>query len=112
MDTQTINGHPVDVVIIAADGATRDEPLTPRERWTVAAVDAVLKGNPAFQAAYPGAQLVRVDANRSVAETRQGRYYLRYQYAGGATELWGYLSRTPRFDFKEGVVGVVATPAT
>src|SRR5512144_2944607 len=100
MDTQTINGHPVDVVIIAADGATRDEPLTPRERWTVAAVDAVLTGNPAFQAAYPAAQLVRVDANRSVAETRQGRYYLRYHDAGGAMHFWGYRSSSARVDFK------------
>ncbi|HYQ90753.1 MAG TPA: hypothetical protein VES89_01425 [Candidatus Competibacteraceae bacterium] len=112
MSQQTLNDQTVDVAIIAADGATLQETLTPREAWTVQAVDAVLKQNAEFQAAYPGATLVRVESNRGVADNRQGRYYLRYQSDHGATEFWGYLSRQPTFDFKKGIVGVVATPHT
>ena len=109
MSQQTINDHDVEVIIIAADGTTLNEGLTPREQWTVQAVDAFLKGNAEFQAAYPGAQLVRVESNRGVQENRQGRYYLRYHHDGGVTEFWGYVSTKPKFDFKKGVVGVVAT---
>ena len=112
MRQQTLNGQAAEVAIIAADGATLDEPLTPREAWTVQAVNAVLKQNAEFQAAYPGATLVRVESNRGVAENRQGRYYLRYRYDKGTTEFWGYLSRQPTFDFRKGIVGIVATPET
>jgi hypothetical protein len=112
MTPPTINSQTVEVATIAADGATLDEPLTPRDAWTVEAVDAFLRQNAEFQAAYPGATLVRVESNRGVADNRQGRYYLRYRYDTGATEFWGYLSRQPTFDFKRGVVGVVATPET
>lgn len=112
MMPQTLNAQAVEVTIIAADGATLPETLTPRETWTVQAVDAYLKGNAEFQSTYPGATLVRVESNRGVQENRHGRYYLRYQYDHGATEFWGYLSTTPKFDFKKGVVGVVAAPDT
>lgn len=110
MSQQTINSQTVEVAIIATDGTTLDDILTPRETWTVQAVDAFLKGNTEFQAAYPGAQLERVESNRGVQENRQGRYYLRYRYATGVTEFWGYVSTKPTFNFKKGVVGVVATP--
>src|SRR5512147_1464722 len=109
MSQQTLNNQTVEVAIIAADGATRNEPLTPREAWTVAAVDAFLKGNAEFQAAYPGARLAQVESNRGVQENRQGRYYLRYQYDHGTTEFWGHLSIKPKFDFRKGIVGIVAT---
>ena len=112
MSQQTLNGQAVEVVIIAADGTTLDEPLTPREAWTVQAVDTFLKGNAEFQVAYPGAKLERVETNRGVQENRQGRYYLRYHHDGGATEFWGYLSTKPKFDFRKGIVGIVATPDT
>lgn len=110
MSQQTINDHEVEVILIAADGATLNEALTPREQWTVQAVDAFLKDNAEFQAAYPGAQLVRVESNRGVQENRQGRYYLRYHHDGGATEFWGHLSAKPKFDFRKGIIGIVATP--
>jgi hypothetical protein len=112
MAQQTLNDQAVDVAIIAADGATLDELLTPHEAWIVQAVDTFLKQNAAFQAAYPGATWVRVESNRGVAENRHGRYYLRYQYDHGATEFWGHVSAKPTFDFKRGVVGVVATAGT
>jgi len=68
---------------------------------------------PEFRTAYPGATLVRVDSMRGVDEHRNGRYYLRYQWQGGRTEMWGHVSRkTPSVDCKKGVVGVVATPDT
>lgn len=112
MTQHTLNGQSVEVAIIAADGASLNETLTPREAWTVEAVDAFLKHHAEFQAAYPGATLVRVDSNRGVADNRQGRYYLRYQYHTGATEFWGYVSATPKFDFRKGTVGIVAAPET
>lgn len=113
MSRQTINGEEVEVMVMAADGTTTEETLTSREVWTVQAVDSFLRGNPEFQAAYPGAHLERVESNRGVKENRQGRYYLRYRYGtGAATEFWGYLSPRPKFDFRKGVVGVVATPDT
>ena len=112
MSQQTINGQIVEVVIIAADGTTLEETLTPRETWTVQAVDVFLKGNAEFQAAYQGAKLERVESDRGVQENRQGRYYLRYHHDSGVTEFWGYLSAKPKFDFKKGVVGIVAAPNT
>lgn len=50
------------------------EILTPREAWTVGAVDAFLKDHAEFQAAYPGATLERVESNRGFQENCQGRY--------------------------------------
>jgi hypothetical protein len=79
---------------------------TPREVATVEAVDATLKHNAEFTAAYPGARLGCIDSMRGVNEHRHGRYYLRYQHAGGMAEFWGHVAKTPTFDFKKGVVGV------
>jgi hypothetical protein len=113
MSQQPINGEPVEVVVVAADGTSSDAPLTPREVWTLGAVDTVLQTNGEFMAAYPGAKLVRVDAMRGVEEHRNGRYYLRYRWQQGMAEFWGHVSRkTATFDFKKGVVGVVVTPDT
>lgn len=44
---------------------------------------------------------------RGVDEKRNGRYYLRYRYAGGVTEFWGHVGKEPKLDFKKGSVGVV-----
>jgi hypothetical protein len=113
MSQQPINGALVEVVVVAADGTSSDAPLTPRELWTIAAVDTALQTNVEFTAAYPRARLARVDAMRGVEEHRNGRYYLRYQWQQGVTEFWGHVSRkTPTFDCKKGVVGVVVTPDT
>jgi len=51
-----------------------------------------------------------VESNRGVQENRQGRYYLRYHHDGGTTEFWGHLSAKPKFDFRKGIIGIVATP--
>ena len=113
MSRETINGQSVEVVVIGPDGKPVETPLTPRERWTVEAVDRAVRTNTAVQQAYPEAALQRVDSTRGVPEHRHGRYYLRYQWAKGVTEFWGYLSpKQPTFDFKKGIVGVVATPET
>lgn len=113
MSCETINGQSVEVVVIGPDGKTVDTPLTPRERWTVAAVDQAVRAHAAVQAAYPAAALQRVDSMRGIPEHRHGRYYLRYHWAQGNAEFWGYLSpKQPAFDFQKGVVGVVATPDT
>ena len=107
MAQQSLNGHEVDVVVIAANGTSDPQAtLSPREVATVEAVDATLKHKAEFTAAYPEARLTRVDSNRGVNENRHGRYYLRYQHAGGTTEWWGHVAKTPTFDFKKGVVGV------
>lgn len=108
MTNQTINGVEVEIVVIAADGKIEaDALLTAREAATVAAVDAALRADAAFQAAYPDAALVRVDSMRGVDEQRNGRYYLRYRHAGGVTEFWGHVGKQPKLDFKKGIVGVV-----
>ena len=113
MTNQTINGVEVEIVVIAADGKTEaDALLTVREAATVAAVDAALRADAAFQAAYPDAALVRVDSMRGVEETRNGRYYLRYHHAGGMTEFWGHVGQQAKLDFKKGIVGVVAPAGT
>ena len=85
--------------------------LTERELATVQAVDAVLKADPEFQAAYPGAKLEGVESMRGMDEHQEGRYYLRYHSASGATEFWGHVSRKHKLDFKKGRVGV-AVPST
>jgi len=113
MSRDTINSQSVEVTVIGLDGKTLDTPLTPRERWTVEAVDQVVRSNAVVQATYPEAALQRVDSMRGVPERRHGRYYLRYSWAKGTAEFWGYLSpKQPTFDVKKGTVGVVATPDT
>ena len=113
MSHDTINGQNVEVVVLGPDGKTVDTSLTPREHWTVEAVDQAIRSNADVQHAYPGATMQRVDSMCGVSERRRGRYYLRYHWDKGVTEFWGYLSpKQPTFDFKKGVVGVVATPAT
>jgi hypothetical protein len=113
MSRDTINGQSVEVVVIGLDGKTVDTPLTPRERWTAEAVDQAIRTNAAVQAAYPEAVLQRVDSMRGIQEHRHGRYYLRYHWAKGVAEFWGYLSpKQPAFDLKRRIVGVVATPDT
>src|SRR5262245_60492567 len=77
MSQDTINGQSVEVVVIGPDGKPVEPPLTPRERWTVAAVDQAIRSNATVQTAYPGATLQRVDSMRGVSERRHGRYYLR-----------------------------------
>ncbi len=107
MTHQPINGHDVDVVVIAADGKPDPQALLDaREVATIAAVDTTLHANAQFKSTYPGAQLVRVESNRGVNEHRQGRYYLRYQHTGGTAEFWGHVAKTASVDFKKGVVGV------
>jgi hypothetical protein len=114
MSMQLINDLPVEVIIIAADGTSDTAAaLLPRELATVQAVDAFLRANEEFRTAYPEARLERVESMRGVDEHRQGRYYLRYCYAGGVTEFWGHVSRgRPKFDFKKGIVGIVAASET
>ncbi len=107
MAHQAINGHDVEVVVIAADGRTDPQALlNEHEADTIAAVDTALQANEQFQTTYPHAQLVRVESNRGVNEHRQGRYYLRYQYTGGTAEFWGHVAKTASVDIKKGVVGV------
>lgn len=110
MATQTINGMEVEISIISSQ-PTGDSRLSPRELWTVEAVDQVLRKNPQFQAQYPGAVLSRVESLRDLGEGEKGRYYLRYQVGEGATEFWGYLAPRPKLDFKRGLVGVVPNDA-
>lgn len=108
MTTQTLNNATIEIVVIAADGKTDPAAaLDAREAATVAAVDAALRADADFQAAYPGAVLERIDSMRGVDEKRNGRYYLRYRYAGGVTEFWGHVGKQPKIDFKKGIVGVV-----
>ena len=110
MSKQMINGEEAEakVKVFAPDGTMEaSTALTERELATVQAVDAALKANPEFQAVYPDARLELVESMRGMDEHREGRYYLRYHSASGATEFWGHVSRKPKLDFKKGRVGVV-----
>lgn len=108
MTTQTINNATVEIVVILGDGKTDPTAtLDAREAATVAAVDGVLRATESFTTAYPQAVLERVESIRGVEEKRNGRYYLRYRYAGGVTEFWGHIAKQLKIDFKKGVVGVV-----
>ena len=108
MKTQTINGAAVEIDVIAADGKTDPAAmLDARETATVEAVDQALRATASFRTAYPQAALVRVESMRGVDEKRNGRYYLRYRYAGGVTEFWGHIAKQLKIDFKKGIVGVV-----
>jgi ABC-type Zn uptake system ZnuABC Zn-binding protein ZnuA len=101
MSKQTINGDEVEVKVFAPDGTMEaSAALTERELATVQAADAALKTNPEFQAAYPDARLEGVESMRGMDEHQEGRYYLRYHSASGATEFWGHVSRKPKIDFK------------
>jgi hypothetical protein len=59
-----------------------------------------------LQNLWPG-PLEWVESMRGMDEHQEGRYYLRYHSASGATEFWGHVSRKPKLDFKKGRVGVV-----
>jgi hypothetical protein len=108
MSKQMINGDEVEVKVFAPDGTMEaSAALTERELATVQAADAALKADPKFQAIYPDARLELVESMRGMDEHQEGRYYLRYHSASGATEFWGYVSRNPKLDFKKGRVGVV-----
>jgi hypothetical protein len=107
MGRQRINNEDVEVGVLAPDGTTDTEAsLTEREVATIAAVDASVRANAQFQAAYPGAHLERVESMRGIDEHRNGRYYLRYRYGSSAAEFWGHLAKVPKLDFKKGLVGV------
>jgi hypothetical protein len=107
MGRQRINSEDVEVVVVAADGTTDPQVvLTEREVATVGAVDATLQAAEQFEAAYPHARLEHVESMRGVEEHRHGRYYLRYRYATGVTEFWGYVAKATTLDFKKGLVGV------
>ncbi|HKI58244.1 MAG TPA: hypothetical protein VKA00_03365 [Trueperaceae bacterium] len=108
MTATTVNGERVDVTIIEADGSSGAS-LTQAERAHVAALDAYLRTQPAFEDAYPGAHLTRVDSNRMIRDGEEGRFYLRYHHERGDTEFWGHLAETPYLDFERGVVAVNAS---
>lgn len=111
MATQKINGVDVEISIISAD-SDENSTLSPRELWTIEAVDAALRANRQFKASYPDALLSRVEDMRDLDERERGRYYLRYQVGPSATEFWGYISKKPVFNFKRGLVGIVPDDKT
>ena len=85
----------VEVVIFDAGGRPVEEPMTPRERWTVEALNATLLADPTFGKQYPGAALERVEVMRGIEELGAGRYYLRYRTsaAPAPVEFWGGLAK-------------------
>jgi len=101
----TINGQTVEIEVIEADGGSGASP-TPAELTLIAALDGYLRKHPAFAEAYPGARLTRVDSNRMLRDTDEGRFYLRYDHAEGTTEFWGHLAEKPALDFERGIAQV------
>lgn len=105
MTSATINGQTVDLEIIESDGSSGASPR-PTELELITALDAYLRSRPAFADAYPGAHLTRVDSNRILQDTDEGRFYLRYRHQAGDTEFWGHRSETSALDVERGIVSV------
>ncbi len=112
VQTQTINGHPVTLLVTGSDGSPLEPTLSARELWTVQAALRMLEASPAFQEVWSDAQLTRVEVQRGLSEREQGRCYLRLEGAQGATEFWVNLSRKPSLDLHSGLIGVVVKPET
>ena len=110
MIAATVNGQAVDVEIIEADGSS-GAALEQTELDLIAAIDTRLRQHDAFVKAYPGARLTRVDSNRMLQDTEEGRFYLRYHHDGGNTEFWGHLAKAPALDFERGIVTVTQATA-
>jgi hypothetical protein len=96
------------------DGQPIAEAPTPREHWTVEALDAALQGAAGFQSQYPGAALERAEIMRGIDEMGVGRYYLRYRTAGAPTEFWGGIAKGKKgtVNLKTGQVTVPIQPQT
>ena len=105
MTKATINGQPIDVEIIDPDGRSATS-LTQTERALITALDNHVRKHPAFVAAYPAARLARVDSNRILHDTDEGRFYLRYHHQHGDAELWGHLADEPILDLERGIAAV------
>lgn len=105
MITASINGEMVDVEIIEADGRSGTT-LDGAELDLIAAVDARLREHSAFASAYPHARLTRIDSNRMLQDSEEGRFYLRYHYDGGEAEFWGHQAGALSIDFERGIVAV------
>ena len=107
MIAATVNEQQVDVQIIEADGRSGNA-LEQAEIDLISAIDTRLREHHAFAEAYLGARLTRVDSNRMLRNTEEGRFYLRYQHDGGTTEFWGHVANQPTLDFERGIVAVTA----
>lgn len=105
MIAATVNGQAVDVEIIEADGSSGTA-LEQGELDLISAIDARLREHPSFARAYPGAQLTRVDSNRMLQDTEEGRFYLRYHHASGDAEFWGHRAETPVLDLERGIIAI------
>ncbi|MEJ2288139.1 MAG: hypothetical protein P8Y02_05730 [Deinococcales bacterium] len=105
MISATINDQQVDVEIIEA-GGTSGTALEQAELDLIAAIDSRLREHDAFGQTYPRARLTRVDSNRMLQDTEEGRFYLRYHHDGGEAEFWGHVAETPAVDFERGIVAV------
>ena len=110
MITATINDQQVDVEIIETDGSSGTA-LEQAELSLITAIDAHLREHPDFAKAYPGAQLTRVESNRMLQDSEEGRFYFRYRHDGGETEFWGHLAMAPALDFERGIVTVTQATA-
>lgn len=109
MTSATINGQTVDVEVIESDGSSGAS-LTHAEHALVTALDTYIRAHAAFVAAYPDARLVRVDSNRVLEDTEEGRIYLRYRHRGGVTELWGHRAGAASLDLERGIATVRQDP--
>lgn len=88
--------------------------LTPTEQKIIQAVNDALLADDKFNQKFPQARLVRIDSNRFLDGTQQGRVHLRFQHQGGMVEYWGAIGKHPKTDHKKGfvLVGFVAEPVS
>ena len=105
MITAVINDQTVSIEIIEPDGR-RAVALEKAEFDLISTIDTQLRKHPAFANAYPDARLTRVDSNRVVGDTEEGRFYFRYEYSSGTAEFWGHVADKSTLDFERGIVTV------
>lgn len=105
MTTASINGQRVEVDIIEPDGRSGNA-LEPSELDFITAIDAELRDHPGFAKCYPSARLTRVESNRILQDTDEGRFYFRYRHDRGDAEFWGHHAKTHNIDLERGIVTV------
>jgi hypothetical protein len=91
--------------VILEDGTTANSGLSNDEISAFEKLDQTLKSDTNFQSKYPNAALTHAESNRSIAEQKVGRYYLRYKFDAGITEFWGHHADKAYVDCEQGYVG-------
>jgi hypothetical protein len=99
----TINGQSVEIAVVAPDGSDGGQP-SDNEIQAISTIDVALKADEQFTTTYPNKKLERVESMRGIADSEEGRYYLRYQ---DGVEFWGHIGKAQHINFKKGIISVL-----